>query len=76
MIVVNVNGGVCGMFNEMNEVVEFFKKECGDVLMFDNGEMSVEEGVKMMIDGMECKVYNKELCEMGDDYCEVEVVEM
>lgn len=80
VFVVKINGGVWEVFDSKEKVIGLFKEELeGDFVFEDEGSMSVEEGVEHLLFMGSCGEVaiceNEELCEMGDDYCELSVVE-
>lgn len=80
--IINVNGGVFdkggkNVFDE-KELVEVFEEWSEGKKMVDRYGEEVE--VKDLIEVGECgdviEICNKEMCERGDDYVEVSVVEL
>jgi hypothetical protein len=79
VFVVNINRGVWEVFDSKEKVIDLFRKELvGDFDFEDEGKMSLEEGVEHLLLMGSCGevaiCQNEELCEMGDDYCELSVV--
>ena len=83
VFVVKINGGVWEVFDSREKVVELFKSELEGDFIFD-GEggrevMDLERGINYLMEMGSCgemvECYNEELCEMGDDYCELSIVE-
>lgn len=83
VFVVKINGGVWEVFDSREKVVELFRSELeGDfILDGEDGEevMDLEKGIDYLLEMGSCgevvECYNEELCEMGDDYCELSIVE-
>jgi len=80
VFVVKINGGVWDVFDSKEKVVELFKGELeGDFVFEDEGSMSLEEGIEHLLHMGSCGEVaiceNEELCEMGDDYCELSICE-
>ena len=80
VFVVKINGGVWGVFDSKDKVTELFKGELeGEFLFEDEDSMSLEEGIEHLLFMGSCGEFavcqNEELCEMGEDYCELSIIE-
>lgn len=77
VFVVGINGGIWEVFDSKEKVIELFEKELEGKFEFDGEEeMGVEEGVEYLLKvGEVVRCLNVEVCEMGDDYCELSVIE-
>jgi hypothetical protein len=78
-LVFKVNGGKVASFKSKGDLVEFIKNEFG-IERFDvndvNGDefdLSVEECVDMLLEKGKLTCWNEELCERGDDYCDLKL---
>lgn len=64
------NDGFVEVFGNVESVVKFFKESLFvEKFELEEGEVSIEEGVEMMLKG-NVELLNEELMEMGDDYSE------
>jgi hypothetical protein len=74
VLVLEFNGEFVDLFESVEGVVKFFKKEwCVEDLVLSGGKVSVEEGVDLLLEKRRVNFYNEELCEMGDDFCTVKL---
>lgn len=71
LYVVLQNDGFVDVFENVESVVKFFKESLfvEKFEVEEEGDVSVEEGVGMMLKG-NVMLLNEELMEMGDDYSE------
>lgn len=70
VLVLEFNGEFIDLFESVDGVVDFLKKEwCITKLVLSGGKVSVEEGVELLLEKKKVNFYNDELLEMGDDYC-------
>jgi hypothetical protein len=76
LYVVLQNDGFVDVFENVESVVKFFKESLfvEKFEVEEEGDVSVEEGVGMMLKG-NVMLLNEELMEMGDDYSEWCVIE-
>jgi hypothetical protein len=80
-LVFRINGGVVRKCSSKENLIKFLKEEFGverfDVqdMNDDEFDLSVEECVDMLLEKEELICWNEELCERGDDYCEMELEE-
>ena len=80
VFVVKINGGVWEVFDSKEKVIELFRNELEGDFIFENEEdMSLEDGVEHLLFLGSCGevaiCQNEEICEMGDDYCELSICE-
>jgi hypothetical protein len=77
VLVLEFNGEFIDLFESVEGVVKFLKKEwCVEDLVLSSGKVSVEEGVGVLFEKKKMKFYNDELVEMGDDYCTMKLFEI
>ena len=70
VLVLEFNGEFIDLFEGVDAVVDFLKKEWGvSKLVLSGGKVSVEEGVELLLEKKKVNFYNVELIEMGDDHC-------
>ena len=70
VLVLEFNGEFIDLFEGVDGVVDFLKKDwCVNKLVLSGGKVSVEEGVELLLEKKKVNFYNDELLEMGDDYC-------
>lgn len=75
LYVVLQNDGFVDVFENVESVVKFFKESLFvEEFELEEGVVSVEDGVKLMLEG-NVELLNEELMEMGDDYSEWCVIE-
>lgn len=76
VLVLEFNGEFINLFEGVDGVVKFLKKEwCINKLVLSGGKVSVEEGVELLLEKKKLNFYNDELVEMGDDYCTMKLYE-
>ncbi len=76
VLVLEFNGEFIALFESVEGVVKFLKKEwCINKLVLSGGKVSVEEGVDSLLEKRRMNFYNEELCEMGDDFCTMKLYE-
>jgi len=76
VLVLEFNGEFIDLFESVEGVVRFLKKEwCVSKLVLSGGKVSVEEGVEVLYEKKKMNFYNEELCEMGDDFCTMKLYE-
>jgi len=80
-LVFRINGGVVCKCSSKENLIKFLKEEFGverfDVqdMNDDEFDLSVEECVDMLLQKEVLTCWNEELCERGDDYCEMKLEE-
>ena len=77
VLVLSLNKEVIEVFSSVEKVVTFLKKEWNlGGLSFEGEEVTVERGVDFLLNEVGCvECDSKDLIEMGDDYCEIELSE-
>ena len=83
VIGISFNGEIVKIFTSKEKVVKYFEELLkGKEFIFEDdendemGKMSIEKGVDFLLDRWDViEVFNEELIERGDDYCEVRVWE-
>ena len=76
-----INGGVWKVLSSREKVEQLFKDDGVEKFIFEEDGEGVEfvEGINHLLQmgsmGEVVECYNEELCEMGDDYCELSIVE-
>lgn len=81
--VVLVNGGLWEggkVFVGLESVKEMFKGEGIEKWIIDGDEFEFDEGIDELLSGgdggYKLEVGNEELCEMGDDFCELSICKL
>jgi len=74
-----INGRKVETFLSLADVEVWFKDKGIEVLKFFEEDFGLEEGVLEIfhfedMDGVDC--WNEELCERGDDYCQIRIEEV
>jgi hypothetical protein len=83
VFVVTINRGIWNVFDSKEKVISLFRDELKGQFLFDeDGEVEavdLEEGIEHLLTlggcGEVAVCQNGELCEMGDDYCELSIIE-
>ncbi len=80
--VCSINGCILKDVKSLEEWKEWFKKEGIKKWELDDEnddivEMDFDKGIERLVESVgEVSCYNEELCEMGDDYCELNLEEV
>lgn len=78
VFVLQINNCIVGAFSTTEKIVDYFTNECKLTnLLIEDEELSVEEGVGLLIfHGSTHNCYNENLCERGDDDCALLIEEI